>query len=70
MDTDKLIKSNTEFVDTIKKYYVDSYTMNDDRLAEMAAHGISLRRQLAAALVRISELTAALQSATNQETQS
>lgn len=69
MENEKLIKSNTEFVTTIKRYYLDSYTMNDDRLADMAAHGISLRKQLIEATKRISELTAALEAATNQETQ-
>lgn len=69
MDTDKLIKSNTEFVDNVNRYYLDSYIMNDDRLADMASHGISLRKQLIAAIKRISELTAALEAATNQETQ-
>jgi len=69
MSVDKMIKENNEFVSRINEYYVNCYTLNNDRLADMAAHGISLRKQLIEAIKRISELTAALEAATNKETQ-
>lgn len=69
MSNQSLIQSNTDFIDSTNRYYVNSYTLNEERLVELAAHGIALRKRLMEALNRIRELTAALESANTQETE-
>jgi hypothetical protein len=51
-----------KFCRNTEEYYINCYTLNFDRITDLAAHGITLHKQLVRAVAQIRLLNAELTS--------
>jgi len=56
-----------KFCKSTEEYYINSYTLNQDRIIDMAAHGLSLHKQLVRAVAQIRLLNAELVALRSKE---
>jgi hypothetical protein len=56
-----------KFCKSTEEYYINSYTLNADRITDIAAHALSLHKQLTRAVAQIRLLNAEITALRSKE---